>query len=119
MGANRYTAEHLSYADKVLTLPEGNFKRVEKSIYGLPEANAAGPVNMTTDINDAILPNPKEKAAQVSKYNQLTDLTRATGDFTIYNYYFRSIGWSKALLFVGFVTMNTFCNSFGRKSAFL
>lgn len=59
-------------------------------------------------------PYVKETAAQISKENQLNDLTRATGDRTVYKYYIRSIGWQKILAFVFSVTLHVFCSTFSR-----
>ena len=43
------------------------------------------------------------------------DLTRRTGDSTIYRYYFRSIGWKTALVFFSFSCTSAFSSYFPRK----
>jgi hypothetical protein len=65
--------------------------------------------------SDTEITGAKETAAQVAKTNQREDLARATGDVALYRYYFRAVGVLPSLVFVGFVIMNVFCNSFGRK----
>lgn len=57
----------------------------------------------------------KETAALVAKANQREDLARSTGDLALYRYYFRAVGVVPSVIFVGFVIINVFCNSFGRK----
>jgi ATP-binding cassette subfamily C (CFTR/MRP) protein 1 len=44
--------------------------------------------------------------------DEFQDLTRATGDFSVYQYYFRSVGRLHLTLFVGFVLMNVVCETF-------
>ncbi|KAI1384393.1 ABC transporter [Hypoxylon trugodes] len=56
----------------------------------------------------------EEKAEEVSKADELKDLTRATGDFAVYKYYFNSIGPWKILVFVFFVTLDVFCATFSQ-----
>lgn len=69
-------------------------------------------------MHDVSKPKPslKEVAAQISKENQINDLTRATGDRTVYKYYMQSIGWRKILAFVFFVTLHVGCSTFSRIS---
>lgn len=57
----------------------------------------------------------KKNAEQAAKDDKLHDLTRATGDWDIYNYYFRSIGWRKLSTFLAFVIVHVFCSTFSRK----
>ncbi|MCJ1360247.1 MAG: hypothetical protein MMC33_010250 [Icmadophila ericetorum] len=42
------------------------------------------------------------------------DLTRRTGDWAVYKYYFSSVGLIKMLMFVSFVSINIFCCSFSQ-----
>ncbi|KAI1100526.1 ABC transporter [Jackrogersella minutella] len=56
----------------------------------------------------------KKKAKEVSEKDELDDLTRATGDFAVYRYYFNSIGQWKILVFVAFVTLNVFSSAFSQ-----
>jgi hypothetical protein len=60
-------------------------------------------------------PSAKESTARVAENNQRVDLARAAGDLTLYRYYFRSVGLLPSIVLVGFVIINVFCNSFGRK----
>lgn len=55
----------------------------------------------------------KEKAAEISKANDINNLRRATGDSAVYRYYLRYIGWTKAMIFVSFVTINVFASTYG------
>jgi hypothetical protein len=60
----------------------------------------------------------KDLEAEFSKIatgEEARDLTRQTGDLTIYQYYFSSVGVVNMLIFFGFVVMNAFSSSFSRK----
>ena len=60
-----------------------------------PSADNTTPVAFTAD---------KKKSNEVKLNN---DLTRQTGDFSIYKYYFKSTGWWNFGLFVAYVTLNS------------
>jgi ATP-binding cassette, subfamily C (CFTR/MRP), member 1 len=82
---------------------------------GLDSLSSNTRVKDPEDAIDSISrPYVKETAAQISKENQLNDLTRATGDRTVYKYYIQSIGWQKILVFVFSVTLHVFCSTFSR-----
>ena len=112
-------AEDLVYADKILVLSEGRLTHrgtydevipfVLSGVIPLNDEHQGKP----DDVDDKKL-DIKKKTSPISKVNQFDDLTRATGDFTVYKYYFDSIGWSRALIFVSFVILNVFCSTFGR-----
>jgi ATP-binding cassette, subfamily C (CFTR/MRP), member 1 len=59
--------------------------------------------------------NRQKKAKKLTVANQIDDLTRRTGDFTTYKYYFDTIGWPKSIVFVSFVVLNVFGATFSRK----
>lgn len=56
----------------------------------------------------------KDKAAEISKANDINDLRRATGDSAVYKYYLRYIGLTNAAIFVLFVTVNVFSSTYSR-----
>ena len=62
-------------------------------------------------------PDAKDKADEISEANRLSDMSRSAGDLDVYRYYFKSVGWPKTALFVGFVTVDVFCSSFSRECA--
>lgn len=68
------------------------------------------------EANNAKEPSAKEKSAQISKENQISDLTRTTGDVTVYKYYFQSIGWVNMLVFLLFAAVHVFCSTFSGMS---
>jgi hypothetical protein len=43
------------------------------------------------------------------------DLHRKTGDLSLYRYYFRSIAWTHALVYLAFVLLEVFGITFSRK----
>lgn len=59
--------------------------------------------------------NKLKKAKKLTVTNQIDDLTRRTGDFGTYKYYFDTIGWPKSIVFVSFVVLNVFGATFSRK----
>jgi hypothetical protein len=56
----------------------------------------------------------EDKAALISKANKIDDLRRAAGDTAVYAYYLSYVGWTNAVIFVLFVTMNVFSNTYSR-----
>ncbi|KAJ5186523.1 P-loop containing nucleoside triphosphate hydrolase protein [Penicillium cf. viridicatum] len=54
----------------------------------------------------------EDKAAMISDANEIDDLRRAAGDSAAYRYYSRYVGWTNALIFVFFVTMNVFASTY-------
>ncbi|KAI2695411.1 hypothetical protein CBS147332_9340 [Penicillium roqueforti] len=105
--------DYLSYADQVLALSDGNLRREEareRTVYQalLPDAAA------DEGLEESTKSMMKEKAAEISKANDINDLRRATGDSAVYRYYLRYIGWTKAMIFVSFVTINVFASTYGK-----
>ncbi|KAJ5190136.1 multidrug resistance-associated protein [Penicillium cinerascens] len=105
--------EHLSYADKVLVLSDGNLYREEareETVYQalLPDAAA------DEGLEESPALTMKDKATEISKANDMNDLRRATGDSAVYRYYLRYIGWTKAMIFVFFVTINVFSSTYSQ-----
>ena len=112
-------AEDLVHADKILVLSEGRLthRGTYEEVIPLVLSEVAPPNNDDEVKPDNVDPkklDAKKNTSQISKSNQFDDLTRATGDFTVYKYYFDSIGWPRALLFVSFVILNVFCTTFSR-----
>jgi hypothetical protein len=121
MPSNNNTADYLSYASQVFVLSNGSLEEsTPDAIDGyiqssLNSVSSEASVKDPEDAMDSISrPTVKEAAAQISKENQINDLTRATGDSTVYKYYMQSIGWQKILSFIFFVTLNVFCSTFSR-----
>lgn len=112
--------EYLSYADQVLLLSDGNLRREdarERSVNPtlVPDAVADGGLEADEDLEESTALTMKEKAAEIAKANDIDDLRRATGDSAVYRYYLRYIGWSKAMIFVFFVTINVFSSTYSRR----
>lgn len=59
------------------------------------------------------LPEVKEKSTPVDSTPAEADDTRATGDWNIYKYYFKSIGLRDGSLFVVLTAVSAFFMSFG------
>ncbi|GAM36282.1 vacuolar glutathione S-conjugate transporter [Talaromyces pinophilus] len=110
----------LSYANEIFILFNGRLEVSTPDIVGykhmgLDSLSSNTRVKDPEDAIDSISrPYVKETAAQISKENQLNDLTRATGDRTVYKYYIQSIGWQKILVFVFSVTLHVFCSTFSQ-----
>lgn len=54
-------------------------------------------------------------APAIKSTQDMQDLTRQTSDLGIYYYYFKSVGWTRALLFLIFATLYIFLGKFPRK----
>lgn len=59
-----------------------------------------------TEEQITVVPDPTESTA-------VRDLKRQTGDYTVYSYYFKSIGFWPLCWFFSFVTLGPFCDDFG------
>ena len=113
-------AEYLSFADQVLVLSNGNLRKEEAHERKLPQPiSFPATADEIDDREKYREPAIKDTAAQLSQTNQISDLKRATGDFAVYKYYLRYIGWSKITAFLIFVTVHVFCSTYSRKSALL
>jgi hypothetical protein len=66
---------------------------------------------------DASAPAPN-KGFQIpkTKATDREDLTRMTGDIAVYKYYLKSVGWSRAMIYLGFVLLDVFGENFSRMS---
>ncbi|KAJ6006036.1 multidrug resistance-associated protein [Penicillium sp. IBT 35674x] len=115
-----HEVENLSYADQVLVISDGNLRREdarERSVHQalLPDAVANGGLEEEGEnMDESTALEMKGKAAEISKLNDINDLRRATGDSAVYRYYLRYIGWTHALIFVFFVTVNVFSSTYSQ-----
>jgi hypothetical protein len=111
-------AEYLSYADRILVLAKGNLRELtpDAAVSADHIAHISPPDEAKIDSSmiDNSTPSAKEKSGQISKENQKSDLTRATGDVAVYKYYFKSIGSVQALVFLLFTFIHVFCSTFSR-----
>jgi hypothetical protein len=57
----------------------------------------------------------ESRLSEIMANDEEQDLTRQTGDLTVYSYYFKSVGFWKMLIFVFFCFLNVFSSSFSRK----
>ncbi|OGM41659.1 ATP-binding cassette transporter [Aspergillus bombycis] len=85
--------EQLYSADQIYILSDGH----------LPEESNGFPELVIED-----------KAAIISEANEIDDLRRAAGDSAVYTYYLRYVGWTNAVIFVFFVTMNVFSSTYSQ-----
>ena len=115
-----FKAEPRKYADKILVVESGHVVRelvyeqmLRQDITPSWESrNQAG-------ISQSEVETPKSKienkASQVAERNEISDLTRKTGDRAVYGYYFGAIGWRKMACFVAFTVVHIFGATFGGK----
>lgn len=105
----------------MLVISDGNLRREEapeRSVHRalLPEVVANGVLEEKGDgLEESTALTMKDKAAEISKVNEINDLRRATGDSAVYRYYLRYIGWTNAMIFAFFVTVNVFSSTYSRK----
>ncbi|PYH49541.1 putative ATP-binding cassette transporter [Aspergillus saccharolyticus JOP 1030-1] len=103
----------LAYADKSLVISNGSLKQDDWDGLSLAEP-LSSEMNMLRASGEKTAISTRDDAVRIAKDNQLNDLKRSTGDYQVYKYYLRSIGWSKTLMFLLFVTVNVFCSTFGQ-----
>ncbi|PYI06874.1 multidrug resistance-associated protein [Aspergillus sclerotiicarbonarius CBS 121057] len=111
-----HETEYLSYADQVLVLSDGNLRQEEvheRKLRQLGSSSTAA-ADEIDDGREYTEPTIKNTAAQVSQGNEINDLKRATGDFAVYKYYLRYIGWSKIMTFLIVVTVHVFCSTYSQ-----
>ncbi|KAI0881278.1 ABC transporter [Annulohypoxylon maeteangense] len=112
------STEYLNYVDQVLILGqrglrfEGTCDRALAE--GLIESGQGQKQESQGERESETESDIEEKAEEVSKVDELNDLKRATGDLTIYRYYFATIGKWKLFAFVFFVILNVFCSAFSQ-----
>ncbi|KAH8887207.1 ABC transporter [Thozetella sp. PMI_491] len=111
-----HATECLPFADKILVLSQG------KLDYNGTYNEAA-----ITGVIDRVLPTLQQdeeeteagkrfnnESPQDSNSTKIKDLTRQTGDFGVYKYYFRYIGWPKASVLLIAVLAQVFFDNFLR-----
>ncbi|KAH7319081.1 putative ATP-binding cassette transporter [Rhexocercosporidium sp. MPI-PUGE-AT-0058] len=91
---------------------QGDYNSEVHGDFGPPEFQEdKGSVDDELEIEEQ---NKQKKAKKLTVANQIDDLTRQTGDFTTYKYYFDTIGWPKSIVFVSFVVLNVFGATFSQ-----
>lgn len=116
-----FTVEVHRFADKILGLADGRIEHegshsqlVRAGVLQKFEQTVASAVDSDAeDTAKAInIQNDSSKAAEA---NEKDDLKRRVGDRAVYSYYFKSIGWKKSMLFLGFASGHVFATTFSRK----
>ncbi|QDS72379.1 hypothetical protein FKW77_008421 [Venturia effusa] len=107
----------LPIADHIIVLDqEGNIRQVES-----PEVLLDSPSKLLSNSidEDAVSSEKMDSSSPASPASErnvtdekLMDLTRRTGDFTTYFYYFRTIGWSLSITFLTVNAVATFTQNF-------
>lgn len=120
------TAKRLPYCDHIVTigqdgriLEQGTFDKLNGaggyvSSFDLPPPDwdfapekhlYEAPPKYTERVN----------SGKVTEEDIQAETNRRTGDVAIYHYYVKSVGWAAALIFMGSITIFTFCQSFPSK----
>ncbi|OOO06299.1 ABC transporter transmembrane region [Aspergillus oryzae] len=105
--------EQLCRADQIYVLSDGHLRPEEPCeghVHQGPGDDAVEADGSTGFIELTI----EDKAAMISEANEVDDLRRAAGDSAVYMYYWHYLGWTKAAVFVFFVTMNVFSSTYSR-----
>lgn len=111
--ANTLVEEQLYFADQIYVISDGRLcqeepcegKAYQDVGYDAVEAEQSkGFTELAIE----------DKAAMISEVNVIDDLRRAAGDSAVYTYYLHYVGWTKAVVFVFFVTMNVFSSTYSR-----
>lgn len=121
-----YLAKYFSFADQVLALSDGQIKcaatYMELLRDGLPDMVATtstkddGDTEIEEDRDPIFHSKPKESSSpKHDDTNAAADDARATGEWSTYKYYFKSIGLRDGSLFVVMTALSSFFMSFGSK----
>ncbi|CAI7605239.1 unnamed protein product [Penicillium palitans] len=109
--ANTLAVEKLPRADQLYVLSDGHLRREEPR-----EGNVYQEMGFDAVEAEELAGSPElateDKAAMISDANEIDDLRRAAGDSAVYKYYLRYVGWTNAMIFVFFVTMNVFASTY-------
>ncbi|KAB8205128.1 P-loop containing nucleoside triphosphate hydrolase protein [Aspergillus parasiticus] len=111
--ANALVVEQLYHADQIYVLSDGCLRQEEPCEGHVHQ----GPGDDAVEADGSKgFPEPaiEDKAAIISEANEVDDLRRAAGDSVAYTYYWHHVGWTKAAVFVFFVTMNVFSSTYSR-----
>ncbi|KGO68014.1 ABC transporter, transmembrane domain, type 1 [Penicillium italicum] len=103
--------EQLPCADQLYVLEDGHLRQEEPREGNFYEDMTPDAVEAEESTGFPELAT-EDKAAMISDANEIEDLRRATGDSAVYKYYFRYVGWTNAVIFVFFVTMNVFASTY-------
>ncbi|KAE8329410.1 P-loop containing nucleoside triphosphate hydrolase protein [Aspergillus sergii] len=111
--ANALVVEQLYHADQIYVLSDGHLRQEEPCEGHVHQ----GPGDDAVEADGSKgFPEPaiEDKAAIISEANEVDDLRRAAGDSAVYMYYWHHVGWTKAAVFIFFVTMNVFSSTYSR-----
>ncbi|KAH8701117.1 putative ABC multidrug transporter [Talaromyces proteolyticus] len=119
------SAKRLPYADHIIAMDEkgaimeqGQFDVLAAtggyvSSFNLPQADwNYTPDDRTYRRSGALLATPNNDKVIQTDDDLEAEANRATGDFTIYRYYFSSVGWMGIIVFVICISGFVFCISF-------
>lgn len=88
-------------ADSCLELNAGDGNdQVDERLASTDDPTTLGPA---TEVQDKVEPE-----------TQLTDLTRSTGDFKLYAYYFKTTGWLYLITFLAVAATTAFAENFAQ-----
>ena len=109
-------ARHLPLADGIVLLDaEGRIAKRGSydTLSGEPSLNSAiNPNTHSEDAEDAVDARSPTEQSPSDNDEVLKDLTRQTGDVTVYKYWFKHIGWTPTAIFLGFQITQTFAATF-------
>ncbi|KAH8698352.1 multidrug resistance-associated protein [Talaromyces proteolyticus] len=106
--------DQLSLADQIYVLSDGRLRQKEPRDGNIYQGMGSDAVE-NEGSKGLLALGVEDKAAMFSKVNEIDDLRRATGDSAVYTYYLRYVGWTNAVIFIFFVTINVFSSTYSRK----
>ncbi|KAH8799341.1 putative multidrug resistance protein [Xylogone sp. PMI_703] len=113
-----HSTRHFQLADKIIVLDkdgrvaeQGNFDtlRAKDGYISSLILHETMEQPHITPVEVSAKSRPKIKSVT---QDDVTDLTRKTGDITVYKYYFKSIGWPRAAVFFCSTAFQVFCTYF-------
>lgn len=114
-----HSAKLIDVADKVFSLSNGKLTELDRSVgYSLVSADGFAKTIHARSVSDRP-PKAVPPATKPASPEEKQDLSRQTGDWSIYKYYFRTTSRLSLLLFAACSIGAAFCSSFTRESYLL
>lgn len=111
--ANILVVEQLPCPDQIYVLSDGRLRQEEPCEGNVYQEMGSDAVEAEGSTGFPELAT-EDKAAMISEANEIDDLRRSSGDSAVYTYYLRYVGWTNAVIFIFFVTMNVFASTYSR-----
>ncbi|PYH89272.1 P-loop containing nucleoside triphosphate hydrolase protein [Aspergillus ellipticus CBS 707.79] len=112
-----HSVQHLHFADKVAIMTSDGHIENQGPLHSLGLEQEAIMEMADVKLNESSTDPSSEKVSSAKKVQTLTvddiaDISRRTGDFAVYSYYLRAIGWYHTLIACVIIIVHTFAANF-------